>query len=198
MNTQENEKNSGNGVLSKVLGFVGTMALALICVANPSQESSRLVTTVPSIEARNEVTGATSRGRFKVGGSAGFSRGESASSISVSPTVDVFIFDRTSIGLETAFGFYDGRMVYRSIRPAAAFYFFRGDELAMFFRQDIGFTKMSYGREYEDINLIDARTGVGLDWFLNRYVALSPSLGVEYGRDQNSRVFGDLKLSVFF
>lgn len=191
------ESQSAMTLWTRLLGFLGTMALTFVCVANPIEGISSL--GISAGQAGKIAEQATSRGRFKAGGSAGLMRSGSGdgarTSFAMTPSLDVFVLDRFSVGLDADVGFFDDQLSYRSIRPALAYYFFRGDELAVFFRQDVGFTKF----QYEDLNLVSFASRLGLDWFLGRNVALTPFLAVEYGGDKKvAAVATRASLNIFF
>ncbi len=175
--------------------LAGILALAYVASAEPE-----LATSSVAVETLPSANQFVHRGRFKFGGSAGYSKpSDGDSSIWISPSAEYFVNNQLSLGLETHFHFIQSQTRFRSLSPLVAYYFYKQDEIAVSFQQRVNFN--SYRNpdysEFDD-TLITASSGFALDWFLNKYVALTPSIGMTYGNGPRHAYNGDIKLSVFY
>lgn len=183
--------------------FCGLMALAII-VANAAHadETQTGGSSETTIQKQGKTFRAVERGHFKIAGGADFSGNRDVKSVRVFPEVDFFALDRLSIGLAVGYGgFYDNgdlrsfRNTDRSVSPRIGYYFYTSDDIAFSVHQEFMFRSVSNdGQEYWSRPLVSS---LALDWFINPSVALTPSIGFEYGDGASTMFTSRLQLSVY-
>lgn len=177
--------------LASILSFTGTLALAYVCSSADASTITTELTKPESLAAH-----AIEQGRWKIGGSASYFKYEDISGAGISPSVEYFALDRFTLGLATGLYWNNGESVGRSIKPSASYYLFTHDNFAGFIKQSVEWNWI--GGSSNSRTVVTGESRVGLDWFLNKYVALTPSIGVAYGKDRKMSTLGTIGLSVFF
>ena len=188
-----------------LITFAGTIALTYVCSADPQME---LTAAPPVATAPKEISAAraVSRGSIKLGGSLSTSASkDNDSMLTVAPSMMYFPLDRVAIGLEGNFGWDRLNLMNRSLRPSLSYYLYAANSLAVFVKQDVGFNSYkgyAHGGDLDgpsDYSFVDASTKLGLDWFLNQNVAVTPMIGASYGNGESggTRYVGSVAFTVY-
>jgi hypothetical protein len=187
-----------------LLTFAGTIALTYVCSADPQMEISAPAPPATAVKKEISAELAVSRGSVKLGGSLNTTTiNNYGTLVNVSPSAQYFLLNRVAIGLEGNFGWDKWNLMNRALRPSLSYYFYAADNLAVFVKQDIGFNSVKYGNydgqpeNLSDYSYIDGSTKLGLDWFLNQNVAVTPMLGATYTRLGEPTYVGSIALTVY-
>lgn len=142
-------------------------------------------------------------GHAEISGSASWSNlgGSSYTALSLQPGAEYFVMNNLSLGgsLSLTFAKYgsysDDSSTFKfrelDVLPSGKFYFWQDAGMAAFVAQQLGWAFYQSGSDFT------ASTGLGISFFLNSKVAITPVLQANYGQDQTGSLNLLGRISVF-